>query len=175
MNAIRCPQCNLVNQLSATYCQQCGFPFSNVSQTAYVSVPTQEIYEAKHSGFDAPIAEDDEIGRKTFFWYRVYCGVLAALYLLIMAGGIFLVFYKPATREYTPEEAMIMGGIYAVLGGVFLVAFAVALFLPRKPYNWIVGIVMMAIGMTSCCFVPFLIPLFIYWLKPETKAFFGRK
>jgi hypothetical protein len=33
---------------------------------------------------------------------------------------------------------------------------------------------MMAIGMTSCCFLPFLIPLLIYWLKPETKAYFGR-
>jgi Na+/pantothenate symporter len=67
-----------------------------------------------------------------------------------------------------------MGIFYAVLGVIFFIIFAVALVLPRKPYNWIVGIVMMALGMTSCCFLPFLIPLLIYWIKPETKAYFGR-
>ena len=116
----------------------------------------------------------DETGRKTFFWYRVYCAVLALLYLAVIIFGVALIIYQPQTREYEPQELMIMGIIYAALGVIFFLVFAVALFLPPKPYNWIVGIVMMAIGMTSCCFVPFLVPLFIFWLKPETKAFFGR-
>lgn len=60
------------------------------------------------------------------------------------------------------------------IGIIFFLIFAVALFLPPKPYNWIVGNVMMAIGMTSCYFIPFLVLLPIYWVKPETKAFFGR-
>jgi len=51
---------------------------------------------------------------------------------------------------------MLVGYIYAVLGAILFLVFTVALFLPPKPYNWIVGIVMMALGMTSCCFVPFL-------------------
>lgn len=117
----------------------------------------------------------NEIGRKSFFWYRIYCATLVLLYLALTVFGVILLVLQPRTRDYRPEELMIMGAIYAVLGAIFFLAFAVALFLPAKPYNWIVGIVMMAIGMTSCCFIPFLIPLFIYWLKPETQAFFGRK
>ena len=118
---------------------------------------------------------DNQIGRKTFFWYRVYCAILVVLYLLVTVFGAFLVFGAPLkTSKYDEQELLIAGVIYAVLGAVFFLIFAVAFFLPPKPYNWIVGIVMIAIGMTSCCFVPVCVPLLIFWLKPETKAFFGR-
>jgi hypothetical protein len=116
----------------------------------------------------------NETGRKTFLWYRVYCAALAILYVAVIALGTFLLVVQPPTREYNPQELKIAGIVYIVLGVIFFIAFAVAFFLPPKPYNWIVGIVMMAIGMTSCCFIPFVVPLFIFWLKPETKAFFGR-
>jgi hypothetical protein len=119
--------------------------------------------------------EQFETGRKTFFWYRVYCGFLAFLYLLVTALGIFLLTVPLETRRYDQEELFIMGVTYSVLGSVLFLVFMVALFLPAKPYNWIVGIVMMAIGMTSCCLLPAVIPLLIYWLKPETQMFFGRK
>lgn len=117
----------------------------------------------------------NETGRKTFFWYRVYCAVLVFLYLALTVFGLILVIGQPLqTEQYSRGELMLVGYIYAVLGAILFLVFAVAFFLPPKPYNWIVGIVMMALGMTSCCFVPFLIPLFIFWLKPETKRFFGR-
>lgn len=122
------------------------------------------------------IAPNNDLGRKTFFWYRVYCAVMVLLYLLVIGLGLFLLLAPPTagTREYSPQELTIMGGVYIAVGAVLFLIFAVALFLPPKPYNWIVGIVLMALGMTSCCFLPFLIPLLIYWLKPETKAYFGR-
>lgn len=120
-------------------------------------------------------AQNNETGRKTFFWYRVYCAVLTVIYLLVIALGVVLAVYQPDTRQYRAEEMLFVGILYAVVGAIFFLIFAVALFLPPKPFNWIVGIVMMAIGMTSCCFIPFVVPLFIFWLKPETQAFFGRK
>jgi len=117
----------------------------------------------------------NELGRKTFFWYRVYCAVLVILYLSVTAAGIALAVFQPEIPDYKPQELLIMGIVYALVGAFFFLVFVVALFLPPKPYNWIVGIVMMAIGMTSCCFLPFVIPLFVFWIKPETQAFFGRK
>lgn len=99
---------------------------------------------------------------------------MTLIYFGLAALGIALLVLQPHNRQDDHQETMIVGIIYAILGAVLFMAFAVALFLPPKPYNWVVGIVMMAIGMTSCCFIPFLIPLLIYWVKPETKAFFGR-
>jgi hypothetical protein len=137
-------------------------------------VPVQEIYEAKYPGFNASIPQDNETGRKAFFWYRVYCASLAVLYLLVTIGGAFLAVTPNLIPDKSAEETMFVGIFYGIIGAIFLLVFAVAFFLPRKPFNWIVGIVMISLGMTSCCFLPFLIPLLIYWIKPETKAYFGR-
>lgn len=120
------------------------------------------------------IPQSNELGRKTFFWYRIYCAVIAALNLLVAILGIVIVVVRPKVQNQTPEEVLIMGIVYAVVGLIVFLIFAVATFLPPKPFNWIVGIVMIALGFTSCCFVPFCIPLLIFWIKPETKAFFGR-
>jgi hypothetical protein len=176
MNGLRCPKCELVNLLTAENCLRCGSSFSNLPSTAEVSVPAQELFEARSFSSDNPnpFHRDNELGRKTYFWYRVYCAVLVAIYLFLMGIGILLVFFQPESGANSPEENLIVGLVYAILGLVFAVIFLVAIFLPRKPFNWIVGIVMIAIGMTSCCFLPATVPLLIFWLKPETKAFFGR-
>ncbi len=121
----------------------------------------------------------NEIGQRTFFWYRVYCGVMVVLYLAVMVFGIALAtlatLQPDTTTQYERYQVLIIGIGNATIGVVFFLAFVVALFLPPKPYNWIVGFVMMGIGMTSCCFIPFVIPLLIFWIKPETQAFFGRR
>src|SRR5687768_9369502 len=112
-----------------------------------------------------------ETGRKTFFWYRVYCTSMAVLYLAVAVIGIVLAVVPFEGSPRDREQMLIMGVIYAILGVVFFLVFAVAVFLPPKPYNWIVGIVMLAIGMTSCCLLPAVIPLLIFWVKPETQTF----
>jgi hypothetical protein len=58
---------------------------------------------------------------------------------------------------------------------VFSFPFMAGLVLPRKPWTWMFGIVLMALGMTSICFLPFVAALLIFWIKPETQAYFGRK
>ncbi len=176
MNGIRCPKCDLVNLLTASSCHRCGNSLANLPSSAAVSVPAEQLYHAQafSSAVSNDIPHDNELGRKTHFWYRVYCGLLAGIYLLLMGIGLVLAIMQPESGNSTPQENVIVGIVYAILGAVFALIFLVALFLPRKPYNWIVGIVMIAIGMTSCCFLPATIPLLIYWLKPETKAHFGR-
>ena len=109
-----------------------------------------------------------------FRWFKVYVGVMAAIYLLGFAGGTF---FAIVDLGGTPEEVTdqrIMGVVYAVLGLAFLVVYGVGLFLPRRPWAWIYGIVLIGIGMTSCCTLPATIPLIIAWLKPEMKARFNK-
>ena len=118
---------------------------------------------------------NNETARKTFFWYRVYCAAMAVLYLALAVLGIVLVLVPFESSAKDREQMVIIGIVYAILGAIFFLIFAVAFFLPPKPYNWIVGIVMLAIGMTSCCTLPAVIPLLIFWVKPETQLFFGRK
>ena len=109
-------------------------------------------------------------------WYVAYCIVMAIMYLLIAVFGVLLVIY-PGLMSKTHEDVLahgITGAIYIVLGIVLLVLYVIALFLPPKPRVWIYGIVLIAIGMTSCCCLPVTIPLLIYWIKPDVKRYFGR-
>ena len=116
-----------------------------------------------------------EMGRNTFLWYRIYCLAMAFLYLAVTGAGIFFAVVPLEQSPRDQQQMFIMGIVYAILGGVFFIVYAVATFLPPKPYNWIVGIVMLTLGMTSCCLLPAVIPLLIFWVRPETQAFLGRK
>lgn len=182
MNAVRCPQCSLVNPTSAVECDSCKFPLTHLPSSAYVSVPATD-YEK--TAFAAPpptinaklaISPDNETGRKTHFWYKFYCVFMALLYLAVGFGGLALIAYADQVRgPREMENPEVLGAIYAILGFLFFIPFIIAPFLPRKPWSWVVGIVFMCFGMTSCCLWPGLIPLLIYWFKPETQAYFGKK
>jgi hypothetical protein len=39
---------------------------------------------------------------------------------------------------------------------------------------WVYDLVVICVGMTSFCCMPVCIPLLIFWIKPEVRAYFGR-
>jgi hypothetical protein len=170
MNAVKCPSCGNLNSLGENFCLQCG---AGLSQSAQVSLSPEQ--HARAFGMNpGAMFVDAERGRRVFFWYKIYAGMMAAMYAVLVAFGVFMLVAGSWSGGKDAAEVVIGGGVYAVFGGVFFLIFAVALFLPRKPWTWIYHIVLICIGMTSCCLLPFSIPLLINWLKPETKAFFGR-
>jgi len=111
-------------------------------------------------------------------WYKVYCWFMAVIYFLLAIGGILLLNYMPAIVGAAPELSAVELKIRAigliVVGFVLFVAFIVALLLPPSPGAWIYHVVLIALGLGSCCLWPVTIPLLIAWLKPPTQIFFGR-
>ncbi len=104
-------------------------------------------------------------------WYRAYCVAMALLYLLCAAGGVAFLTDSPGSRgEF---DGAVTGVLLLGVGLVLAAGFTVALFAPRKPWGWTVGMVAICISLTSCACMPAGIPLLIYWVKPETKAYFG--
>lgn len=106
-------------------------------------------------------------------WFVGYCISMALLYLTTAIMGIVFLFIEP-DQDMSAEEAKIMGSVFIILGLVFFVPFVLAPFLPRKSWVWVYGLVLICIGLTSTCCLPACIPLLIFWLKPEMKAFYGR-
>ena len=174
MNGLKCTSCGLVNVLGAKTCQGCGINISNLGSEAEVSVPVADTFQAQN--YETPAGfVDTEVGRKTFFWYRMYCGFMSLLYIFVAMMGVVLVVISSINPGMEDAEVnMITGVIYAVLGVILMLVFAAGIFLPKKSYHWIYGIVLIALGMTSCCTWPATIPLLIFWLKTETQAFLGR-
>jgi hypothetical protein len=99
---------------------------------------------------------------------------MALLYLLCAVGGAALLLMDPGTLGMEPMEAKIQGVAFLVVGALLILPFAAGPLLPRRPWAWIYGLVLICIGLTSCCCLPASIPLLLAWLKPETKAFYGR-
>jgi hypothetical protein len=108
-----------------------------------------------------------------YTWFVVYCILMALLYLTTALLGIALMFTEP-DPDMSAAEAKIMSSLFLVLGLVGCGAYGSALFLPRKSWVWVFGLVLICLGLTSTCCLPACIPLLIFWLKPEMKAFYGR-
>lgn len=106
-------------------------------------------------------------------WFVVYCIFMALVYMATAAMGIVVMFVKPEA-DMSAAEAKIMGAVFLILGLVLFVPYALAPFLPRQSWVWILGLVLICIGLTSACCLPVCIPLLIFWLKPDVKAFYGR-
>ncbi len=108
-------------------------------------------------------------------WARIYAGALALVYLLVAALGVFVlvmgVAVAPGTKDALP--ATLMGIIYLLLGIAFAIPTTWGAFAGRKKYVWYLHLGLICLGFTSCACLPVCIPLIIYWLKPETKAWYG--
>ncbi|MBX3198026.1 MAG: hypothetical protein KF894_07760 [Labilithrix sp.] len=109
-------------------------------------------------------------------WYRVYAASVLALYVGFFALWQTLVPAGPeeAAADFQPTLA---GSVtVAALGLVGLglgSLFAVGALVPYKPWGWTVGLIVICLGLSSCTAVA-AIPLLIHWMKPQTKAAFGR-
>jgi len=112
-------------------------------------------------------------------WYRAYCGFMAFLYTGITVAviiGLFVDFQPHLEKEGIP-----LWGFYLYIGvifgvtGVLAAGFITSFFLKPKPWTWIYHLVLIAIGLTSPCCMPITIPLLIFWIKPDTQTYFGRK
>lgn len=107
-------------------------------------------------------------------WFRVYAVLFTLMYLGVVVLGVLFVILGEAYLEMPSQEALLVGGIMAVMSVPFALAYIASFFLPRKPWVWVYDLVLIAVGLTSCLTMPFAIPLLIYWLKADVKAWFGR-
>lgn len=105
-------------------------------------------------------------------WFVFYCGTLALTYGLCVLGGIFCMVLATQSSGAEATELMFTGIALTVICLPFLVISVGAPFTPRKSWAYVFHILMIALGMTSCCWWPICIPLLIEWVKPETKAWY---
>lgn len=103
---------------------------------------------------------------------------MAAIYLACVIGGVLLLLFRNEVAEWPPRDdprlILAYGVVLLVLGVVFLAAYVAGFFLPRKPWAWIAHLVLIAVGLTSCCTMPAAIPLLVSFLRRDTQAWFGR-
>jgi hypothetical protein len=109
-------------------------------------------------------------------WQKAYCAAMAAVYLLLFGFGLVLAVFRESLADATdsPTDNLIAGLLIAAVSLPLAAIFAAGPFLPRRPWAWTYHIVLIALGMTSCACLPFTVPLLIFWIRPDTQAWFGR-
>ena len=125
--------------------------------------------------------------------YRVWCGLILIVYLAFaIQEGLTLAGKTPPrlgpiadliSRDdptlhgqmmAEERENSIIGLAMAVVGAILFGTGA--FFCPRTSWAWVWGIVAIIVSIFPLCVtIAGAIPLFIYWFKPATKQYFGRK
>jgi hypothetical protein len=123
--------------------------------------------------------------------YRIWCGLILILYLalavheaLVLAGKVapglgpianLMSRDDPALRKQLVDEERsnsIIGVGLALVGSAL---FGLGLFSRRAPWAWGLGIAAIIVSIFPLCVsLAVAIPLLIFWVKPETKRYFGK-
>ncbi|MFQ3578264.1 MAG: hypothetical protein SNJ52_04565 [Verrucomicrobiia bacterium] len=111
---------------------------------------------------------------KVLLWFKLYCGFLCLLYLACATSSLFFFFADPSDTEMSVTTARIIGVFFLLTGIVLFVICLIPLILAPRPWLWTFDLVVICLGMTSACCLPACIPLLIFWLKPDTKRYFGK-
>ncbi len=100
---------------------------------------------------------------------------MTAIYALCVLAGPVLLWIGTQTHAAEERGGFIMEWVLLfVIGLPLTIACALPFLLPAKPWVWVYNLIIICLGLTSCCFLPATIPLLIHWIKPETKAWFNR-
>lgn len=105
-------------------------------------------------------------------WYVMYCVAMAVIYLFVALAGFNVLLTEPTGPDVDSLKNKIMSLGAIVIGLVLLIPFAAGPLLPRRKWAWVMGLVLICIGMSSMCCLPVAIPLLIEWIKPETKEYY---
>ena len=112
-------------------------------------------------------------------WYLVYCVLMMLMYLSVAVLGIVVLIFPEEMFESDPDMSAVGARMMGVMMLVFCLPFTlfylVAARMPRNKAGWIVGIVAIAMGLTSACLWPMTIPLMFFWLKDATRAYYNMK
>jgi hypothetical protein len=109
-------------------------------------------------------------------WCQAYCAAMALMYLAVFVAGLVVVVMRErlAQQDAPPVLLGVWGAFITLLGLVFAAVFAAALLLPPRPWVWIYDIVLICVGLSSPCCMLASIPLLVFWIRPEARAYFGR-
>lgn len=106
-------------------------------------------------------------------WFRVYAVFLVLLYLLVAAASLFFFFLPESELDMGRREALFVGTLFLVMGLGLALACLPPLVAGPRPWVWVYSLVMICLGMTGCT-LPACVPLLIFWIRPEVKAYYGK-
>lgn len=106
-------------------------------------------------------------------WFRVYALLMLCSPPAFLVAWAFLT--PPGSRESGETRPLSLSLLapWLIVIVPFVGFWLTAAMVPYRPWGWTFALVAICFGLPSCL-TPLAIPLFVFWLKPETKAAFSR-
>ena len=123
-----------------------------------------------------PLLLEEERPPEAVYYFRIYAALIILNLLGVFGGGLFMML-KPLMSGASggaATEDLIVGLVLVGSGFLPMVPHGLALFGGRRKWVYTLALVLIGINMlwVSCC-LPITIPMLIYWMKPETKRWYG--
>jgi len=101
-------------------------------------------------------------------WFRAYALASALFYVLVEAELLLGADWRYGAASGRPALAAVV-----VLATLLVIFHCIAAFVPYRPWGWTLAFVSICFGLVSCTVIPSVV-LVYFWLRPVTKAAFGR-
>ncbi len=114
---------------------------------------------------------------RTVVWFRRYAYARLVLDLCFAALGVAAMAADRslADWEHDADYYFILGAVFFAGGVILGLADMAAIRLAPDPQLWVVGLVLICLGLAHPCCLPVCVPLLIGWIKPETQEYYGRR
>jgi hypothetical protein len=126
-----------------------------------------------------PLLMEEDRPPEAVYYFRIYAVLMIMILLSAFGGGLYLML-GPLIRGTSGSSATgewVIGLLISGVSFLIIVPHVVVLFAGRAKWGHTLGTILLGLNILwniQCCLLWVLsVPLLIYWMKPETKRWFG--
>lgn len=113
---------------------------------------------------------------KVVVWFKVYCWFLAVFSLAVILNFLWWAifdFSETETYEIGKNLTIVLNSLVMALCLAMLTVALLGIFLKPRPWVWVYNLILICLGMMTWL-IPVCIPLLLFWIKQQTKLYYGR-
>lgn len=117
----------------------------------------------------------------------ILCGLMILMGVIATAMGVafaimdnqtFNEIVNNASQPNSPDEQLLVAIVFMAFGPLAMLLYAVAYFLPRQPWAWVVHLILQIFATLGACLVcclvsPYAIVTLIFWCMQPTRTWYG--
>ena len=141
-----------------------------MSHNPYSAGPVQQSPYSHHPSQSRPSTPSKPPA--VLLWQMIYDIAMVLLYLAIAAGGAALyIFADTIALEAGEDPAMyeVMGMIYGIVSFLFAIPFVLGAIYRKGMLGWVLNLILIILGLTSCVTWPATIPLMIFRIRDKDR------
>jgi len=121
-----------------------------------------------------PLLIEEERPPEAVYYFRIYAVLLLLVWLIAFGMSVYALVDPLMKGVSSTTGSFVFALFMTAISFLFMIPSAIMVFAGRAKWVYTLGVVMLGLQtlMNPCC-LPLTVPLLVYWMKPETKRWFG--